>query len=84
MVYNVMGRLVDFHQIINHELYIRYVVTVFRFGIVYGKFEMDNVECSGIEEGLDNCTYSDSHDCTASEGAGVVCIGNYKTNRINV
>ena len=36
---------------------------------------MDNVECSGIEEGLDNCTYSDSHDCTASEGAGVVCIG---------
>ena len=45
---------------------------------------MDNVECSGMEEGLDNCTYSDSHDCTASEGAGVVCIGNYKTNRINV
>ena len=36
---------------------------------------MDNVECSGMEEGLDNCTYSDSHDCTASEGAGVVCIG---------
>ena len=45
---------------------------------------MDNVECSGIEEGLDNCTHSDSHDCTASEGAGVVCIGNCKTNRISV
>ena len=56
-------------------------VAVLRFGIVYGNFEMDDVRCDGTEESLDNCSHSDSHDCTALEGAGVVCIGNFLQHR---
>ena len=56
-------------------------IASFRFGSVYGNFGMDNVRCDGTEESLDNCTHSDSHDCTALEGAGVVCIGKFCTNQ---
>ena len=36
-------------------------------------FVMDNVACSGSESQLQTCSYSGSHNCGSSEGAGVVC-----------
>ncbi|XP_070187360.1 neurotrypsin-like isoform X2 [Littorina saxatilis] len=34
---------------------------------------MDDVDCDGSETSLQRCVYEDSHDCTISEAASVVC-----------
>ena len=34
---------------------------------------MDNVQCTGNEGFLVNCTYSSTHNCRHSEDAGVTC-----------
>ena len=44
-----------------------------QFGKVSVNFIMDNVECTGTEGKLLNCTYNPDDDCGATEGAGVVC-----------
>ena len=45
------------------------------YGTGSGRINMDNVECSGDEDALVNCTYSPDHDCDHSEDAGVECHG---------
>ena len=44
-----------------------------QFGLVPQSFSLDEVQCSGNETSLDNCTASDVENCDGSEGAGVVC-----------
>ncbi|XP_019849150.1 PREDICTED: deleted in malignant brain tumors 1 protein-like, partial [Amphimedon queenslandica] len=43
------------------------------FGAGTGPINMDNVQCTGNEGFLVNCTYSSTHDCGHSEDAGVTC-----------
>merc|ERR1719341_1034005 len=38
-----------------------------------GDFAMDDVNCSGSENYLQNCSYQTTDDCGTSEGAGVHC-----------
>ena len=34
---------------------------------------MDDVQCSGSENNLQDCPHSPNHNCGGGEGAGVVC-----------
>ena len=43
------------------------------YGSVSTNFIMDDVNCIGTEETLEDCNYSPSHNCGSSEGAGVIC-----------
>ena len=43
------------------------------WGSVSSNFAMDNVQCSGNEMYLQECSYSISDDCGSDEGAGVHC-----------
>ena len=43
------------------------------FGSVIEKFMMDDVKCNGTETSLLECAYDKTDDCTAKEGAGVIC-----------
>jgi hypothetical protein len=51
-----------------------YVVTDSFFGQVEGTFSYDNVECTGDESSLDECSHLDESNCTTDEGAGVICL----------
>ena len=44
-----------------------------KFGRVPADFRMDDVQCTGEESNLLNCTHTKNHNCGASEGAGVIC-----------
>lgn len=37
--------------------------------------QLDEVNCTGSEQNLGMCIYTDTHDCTHSEDAGVRCTG---------
>ena len=43
------------------------------FGTVSTNFIMDDVQCTGSESQLQDCTHSPNHNCGGNEGAGVVC-----------
>ena len=43
------------------------------FGAGSGPINMDNVQCSGTEGILTNCTYVTDHNCGHFEDAGVTC-----------
>ena len=47
-----------------------------QFGNVDPNYIMDDVACIGNETSLFDCPHATSHDCGASEPAGVVCTGN--------
>ena len=47
-----------------------------RFGFVPSKFYMDDVQCSGSETSLLDCTYLSVDNCGTDEGAGVICSNN--------
>ena len=51
-------------------------VTSDYFGDVPSKFSMDNVDCDGVEQHIQDCTYTDENgeNCSSSEGAAVYCI----------
>lgn len=36
----------------------------------------DEVQCTGVEGSLGECTFVTDHDCDHTEEAGVICIGN--------
>lgn len=42
-----------------------------------GDINLDNVECTGDEWELTECSYLNEHNCGHSEDAGVVCTGGY-------
>lgn len=44
------------------------------FGVGSGRINMDDVECTGDEDNLLNCTYSSEHNCLHFEDAGVECL----------
>ena len=44
------------------------------FGPGTGAINMDNVFCSGSEEQLTDCTFSETHNCAHSEDASVICV----------
>ena len=44
------------------------------FGNVPEDFAMDEVYCSGTEDSLFDCEFTDDHNCTPLEGAGVFCV----------
>ena len=49
-----------------------------KFGAGIGSVYLDDVQCSGSETSLLNCTYdSNTGDCTHSSDAGVRCQGTY-------
>ena len=43
------------------------------FGTGAGPIVMDNVRCTGSENGLINCSFTLNHNCAHSEDAGVRC-----------
>ena len=43
------------------------------FGNVSDVFSMDNVNCSGNEARIQDCSYNLKDDCGRQEGAGVIC-----------
>ena len=45
------------------------------FGQGSGPVHLDNIHCSGFENGLLNCTYNDMPNCGHSSDAGVRCAG---------
>ena len=45
------------------------------FGVVSGPVHLDNVDCSGDESTLLNCTHSSKRNCTSTAYAGVACSG---------
>ena len=47
--------------------------TASHFGLVSTNFAMDNVNCTGTIESLQDCSYITEHDCGEGEGAGVQC-----------
>lgn len=42
----------------------------------HGNITMDNVECSGYEYNLTECSWTSEHNCGHKEDVGVVCQGN--------
>ncbi len=48
-------------------------ISVAMFGQGAGPIVMDNVQCTGNENSLMNCTFLTSHNCRHSEDAGVRC-----------
>ena len=43
------------------------------YGSVSTNFIMDNVNCDGTENTLEDCSYFPTHNCGSTEGAGVIC-----------
>ena len=43
------------------------------FGDVPNKFAMDNTQCAGDEDNIQQCEYRATDNCDFNEGAGVVC-----------
>ena len=48
-------------------------VTDSHFGQGDGSIHIDNVQCSGTESALIQCTHTTLHDCSHTEDAGVRC-----------
>ncbi len=46
------------------------------FGAGSNDFAMDNVQCTGSEDILQDCPFSATEDCAGSELAGVECLQN--------
>ena len=44
------------------------------FGVGSGRINMDDVQCTGDEDALINCTYNSEHNCVHAEDAGVQCL----------
>ena len=44
------------------------------YGAGSGLIHLDDVQCTGDEEDLFNCTYTQDHDCSHTEDAGVDCL----------
>ena len=47
--------------------------TLAAFGVGSGPILLDDVQCTGNEQWLVNCTYNPNHNCAHFEDAGVVC-----------
>ena len=45
------------------------------YGQGLGPIQLDNVQCTGSESRLLDCTHLAIHDCSHSEDAGVTCSG---------
>ena len=45
------------------------------FGAGRDPILLDNVECTGTESNLTECTHDTDHDCGHSEDVGVLCRG---------
>ena len=43
------------------------------YGSVVDNFIMDDVNCDGTEDSLEDCSYSPTDNCSEREGAGVIC-----------
>jgi len=56
------------------------------FGQGSGYIWLDNVHCVGNESSIENCPHNgwNSHDCSHSEDASVICATNYSTSRTAV
>ena len=54
------------------------------FGIVSGPVHLYNVDCSGDESSLLNCTHSSKCNCTPITYAGVACSGENCWNIVTI
>ena len=54
------------------------------FGAGTGPINMDNVQCTGNEGFLVNCTYLSTHNCIHQEDAGVTCGGVIQCNNSDI
>ena len=50
------------------------------FGQGSGPINLDDVQCTGTEAGLLDCTYNPTHNCVHFEDAGVRCLNASCTN----
>ena len=48
------------------------------FGQGTGPIQLDNVQCSGTENRLQDCSLLRTHNCAHSEDAGVTCLGLFR------
>ena len=49
------------------------------YGSGNGRIILDNVECTGREERLEDCRSITEHNCNHDEDAGVICRCEYRT-----
>ena len=54
------------------------------FGAGTGLINMDNVQCTGTENNLVDCTYLSTHNCGHFEDAGVTCGGTPQCNNTDI
>ena len=54
------------------------------FGAGTGPINMDNVQCTGNEGFLVNCTYQPNHNCFHFEDAGVTCGATSQCNNSDI
>ena len=53
------------------------------FGEVSEEFAMDDVQCSGNEASIFDCSYTTEENCDANEGLGVICSGSFEIKANN-
>ena len=56
------------------------------FGAGTGLIWLDQVDCSGLEQGLADCDHGGIgvHDCSPSEDAGVICIPDSAISKLHL
>ena len=74
-------------NVLCHQLGYKYAVRALQGGQVRpgtGKIWLDDVDCTGREESLANCSHTGwgNENCGHSEDAGVECSGNYTVKNV--
>lgn len=62
--------------VMDHLYYIGAIGLLFAtFGQGTGPIYLDNVQCTGSEPGIRNCSLLTTHNCVHAEDASVICLG---------
>lgn len=61
---------------VNNFTVVKIATIIFMIAESNVPIQFDEVECTGAEGSLGECTFITDHDCDHTEEAGVICIGN--------